>query len=48
MFKVDAKGRFGGSGVWWDVPVPEVLELDSTQRARKEYDEQVATQRLYL
>jgi len=46
--KVDAKGRFGGSGAWWDVPVPEVSELDSTQDARKEYDEQVTTQRLYL
>ncbi len=46
--KVDAKGRFGGSGAWWDVPVPEVSELDSTQEARKEYDEQVAAQRLYL
>ena len=23
--KVDAKGRFGGSGAWWDVPVPEDL-----------------------
>jgi 3D-(3,5/4)-trihydroxycyclohexane-1,2-dione acylhydrolase (decyclizing) len=46
--KVDAKGRFGGSGAWWDVPVSEVSELDSTQQARKEYEEQVAEQRLYL
>ncbi len=46
--KVDPKGRFGGSGAWWDVPVSEVSELDSTQEARKEYDEQVAAQRLYL
>ncbi|HZA15677.1 MAG TPA: 3D-(3,5/4)-trihydroxycyclohexane-1,2-dione acylhydrolase (decyclizing) [Pseudonocardiaceae bacterium] len=46
--KVDAQGRFGGSGAWWDVPVSEVSELDSTQQARKEYDEQVANQRLYL
>ena len=46
--KVDAKGRFGGSGAWWDVPVSEVSELDSTQQARSEYDEQVAGQRLYL
>jgi len=46
--RVEAKGRFGGSGAWWDVPVPEVSELDSTQEARKEYDEQVAAQRLYL
>lgn len=46
--KVDAKGRFGGSGAWWDVPVPEVSDLESTQQARKEYDEQRADQRLYL
>ena len=46
--KVDAKGRFGGSGAWWDVPVSEVSELDSTQEARKEYDEQITNQRLYL
>ena len=46
--KVDAKGRFGGSGAWWDVPVSEVSELDSTRDARKEYEEQVAEQRLYL
>ncbi|WP_426565023.1 3D-(3,5/4)-trihydroxycyclohexane-1,2-dione acylhydrolase (decyclizing) [Angustibacter sp. McL0619] len=46
--RVDAKGRFGGSGAWWDVPVPEVSELDSTQQARKEYEEQVTVQRLYL
>lgn len=46
--KVDAKGRFGGSGAWWDVPVPEVSELESTLQARKEYEVQVNTQRLYL
>ncbi len=46
--KVDAKGRFGGSGAWWDVPVPQVSELDSTQQARKEYEAEAAGQRLYL
>ncbi|BAK35385.1 3D-(3,5/4)-trihydroxycyclohexane-1,2-dione hydrolase [Microlunatus phosphovorus NM-1] len=46
--KVDAKGRFGGSGAWWDVPVPETSELDSTQTARAEYDAEVANQQLYL
>ncbi|WP_375423871.1 3D-(3,5/4)-trihydroxycyclohexane-1,2-dione acylhydrolase (decyclizing) [uncultured Friedmanniella sp.] len=46
--KVDAKGRFGGSGAWWDVPVSEVSDLESTQQARKEYEEQVSEQRLYL
>jgi 3D-(3,5/4)-trihydroxycyclohexane-1,2-dione acylhydrolase (decyclizing) len=46
--KVDAQARFGGSGAWWEVPVSEVSELESTQIARREYDEQVAGQRLYL
>jgi 3D-(3,5/4)-trihydroxycyclohexane-1,2-dione acylhydrolase (decyclizing) len=46
--QVDAQGRFGGSGAWWDVPVSEVSELESTQSARQEYDEQAAGQRLYL
>jgi 3D-(3,5/4)-trihydroxycyclohexane-1,2-dione acylhydrolase (decyclizing) len=46
--KVDAKGRFGGSGAWWDVPVPEVSDLDSTRQARTEYEAEVANQGLYL
>ncbi|HWJ53016.1 MAG TPA: 3D-(3,5/4)-trihydroxycyclohexane-1,2-dione acylhydrolase (decyclizing) [Propionibacteriaceae bacterium] len=46
--KVDAKGRFGGSGAWWDVPVSEVSEVESTQQARKEYEAEAANQRLYL
>ncbi len=46
--KVDAKGRFGGSGAWWDVPVPEISELDSTQQARSEYEDEIVNQRLYL
>jgi 3D-(3,5/4)-trihydroxycyclohexane-1,2-dione acylhydrolase (decyclizing) len=46
--KVDSQGRFGGSGAWWDVPVPQVSQLASTVQARKEYEEQLAEQRLYL
>jgi 3D-(3,5/4)-trihydroxycyclohexane-1,2-dione acylhydrolase (decyclizing) len=33
---------------WWDVPVSEISTLDSTQQARKTYDEHKATQRLFL
>ncbi|MBC3193067.1 3D-(3,5/4)-trihydroxycyclohexane-1,2-dione acylhydrolase (decyclizing) [Pseudonocardia sp. C8] len=33
---------------WWDVPVSEVSELDSTRAARKIYDEHKATQRSFL
>ncbi|MFL6043497.1 MAG: 3D-(3,5/4)-trihydroxycyclohexane-1,2-dione acylhydrolase (decyclizing) [Propionibacteriaceae bacterium] len=33
---------------WWDVPVSEVSPLDSTQQARKTYEEHKATQKLFL
>jgi 3D-(3,5/4)-trihydroxycyclohexane-1,2-dione acylhydrolase (decyclizing) len=33
---------------WWDVPVSEVAQLDSTQQARKTYDEHKQDQRSYL
>ena len=36
------------SDSWWDVPVSETAVLDSTQQARKTYDEHKATQKLFL
>ena len=36
-----------GAG-WWDVPVPEVSTLESTQRAREAYERQVTAQRPLL
>ena len=33
---------------WWDVPVSETSTLDSTQQARKTYDQHKASQKLYL
>jgi 3D-(3,5/4)-trihydroxycyclohexane-1,2-dione acylhydrolase (decyclizing) len=33
---------------WWDVPVSEVSELDSTRQARTEYETAKRAQRLYL
>ncbi|MDT7744602.1 MAG: hypothetical protein QOE59_3680 [Actinomycetota bacterium] len=33
---------------WWDVPVAEVAELESTRHARKTYDENKATQQTFL
>jgi 3D-(3,5/4)-trihydroxycyclohexane-1,2-dione acylhydrolase (decyclizing) len=33
---------------WWDVPVAEVSHLESTQRARKTYDDAKSTQRRFL
>ena len=37
----------GGEG-WWDVPVPEVSTLPSTQRARAEYEQSRVAQRPLL
>ena len=36
------------SNSWWDVPVSEVAQLDSTQQARKTYESHKANQRPYL
>ena len=33
---------------WWDVPVSEVSQLDSTQQARKIYEQHKAEQRPFL
>lgn len=46
--RVDSQGRFGGSGAWWDVPVAEVSELESSREARAVYEENKAAQRPYL
>ena len=37
-----------GSQAWWDVPVAETSELDSTRAARTEYEREKATQHAYL
>ncbi|HEY8456074.1 MAG TPA: 3D-(3,5/4)-trihydroxycyclohexane-1,2-dione acylhydrolase (decyclizing) [Actinopolymorphaceae bacterium] len=36
------------SEAWWDVPVAEVSELESTQKAREEYEANKPSQRHYL
>jgi 3D-(3,5/4)-trihydroxycyclohexane-1,2-dione acylhydrolase (decyclizing) len=36
------------SDVWWDVPVAEVSELQSTRGARRTYEQHKSTQRPYL
>jgi len=33
---------------WWDVPVSEVAALDSTQKARADYEAAKSNQRAYL
>jgi 3D-(3,5/4)-trihydroxycyclohexane-1,2-dione acylhydrolase (decyclizing) len=36
------------SEAWWDVPVAETSELDSTRAAREEYERNKRTQQTYL
>jgi len=45
---VDAQGRFGGSGAWWEVPVAEVADLDATNAVRADYAQNRRKQRLHL
>jgi 3D-(3,5/4)-trihydroxycyclohexane-1,2-dione acylhydrolase (decyclizing) len=46
--EVDPKGRFGGSGAWWDVPVAETSELESTRAARQAYEQMLPAERQHL
>jgi 3D-(3,5/4)-trihydroxycyclohexane-1,2-dione acylhydrolase (decyclizing) len=46
--EIDATARFGGSGAWWDVPVAENSELESTREARQRYDQGRVGQGPYL
>jgi 3D-(3,5/4)-trihydroxycyclohexane-1,2-dione acylhydrolase (decyclizing) len=45
--RIDPAARFGGSGTWWDVPVAEVSELESTREARKRYEAARVKQSFY-
>lgn len=46
--QVDAKGRFGGSGAWWDVPVAEESTVESTREAWERYERDRVGQARYL
>jgi len=46
--ETDPTVRSPDSQAWWDVPVAEVSELDSTRRARAEYETAKTAQRPYL
>jgi 3D-(3,5/4)-trihydroxycyclohexane-1,2-dione acylhydrolase (decyclizing) len=46
--ETDPKVSAPSSQSWWDVPVSEVSELDSTRVARKAYERHKAAQRTYL
>jgi 3D-(3,5/4)-trihydroxycyclohexane-1,2-dione acylhydrolase (decyclizing) len=45
---VDPAARVPGHGCWWDVPVSEVPEQDSVNRARREYETARIKQRWFV
>jgi 3D-(3,5/4)-trihydroxycyclohexane-1,2-dione acylhydrolase (decyclizing) len=48
VVEVDKEMRVPGYESWWDVPVAEVSEINSVQRAREDYDEAVKRERYLL
>jgi 3D-(3,5/4)-trihydroxycyclohexane-1,2-dione acylhydrolase (decyclizing) len=46
--ETDPLAPIPSSNSWWDVPVSEVAQLDSTQQARKTYESHKAHQRPYI
>lgn len=48
VIETDLQGPNPPSSAWWDVPVAEVSRLDSTRRARAEYERAKREQRPYL
>ena len=45
---VDPAARVPGSGCWWDVPVSEVSEQDTVNRARRDYEIARTKQRWFV
>src|SRR5690606_28134100 len=48
VIETDLQGPNPPSSAWWDVPVAETARLDSTRRARLEYERARRDQRPYL
>jgi 3D-(3,5/4)-trihydroxycyclohexane-1,2-dione acylhydrolase (decyclizing) len=48
VVEVDGATRVPGYEAWWDVPVAEVSEMPSVQRARAEYEQNRAKERWFL
>ncbi|WP_420112356.1 3D-(3,5/4)-trihydroxycyclohexane-1,2-dione acylhydrolase (decyclizing) [Pseudactinotalea sp.] len=48
VIETDLTGPNPPGTAWWDVPVSEVSTLESTQRARSEYERDRTNQRYYL
>jgi len=46
--ETDPMAPVPSSESWWDVPVPEVAAIDSTKKAREEYEAAKSRQRNYL
>ncbi len=48
VIEVDKEVRVPGYESWWDVPVAEVSEIESVQRARESYDKAVKRERNFF
>jgi len=45
VVETDGRQRLGGYESWWDVPVAEVSEMESVQRARADYEQALPRER---
>jgi len=48
VVEVDKEMRVPGYESWWDVPVAQVSEIESAQRARAQYEKAVKKERFFL
>jgi 3D-(3,5/4)-trihydroxycyclohexane-1,2-dione acylhydrolase (decyclizing) len=48
VVETDKEARVPGYESWWDVPVAEVSEMETVQRAREEYQEAAAKERIFV
>ena len=45
VVETDGRQRVGGYDSWWDVPVAEISQMESVQRARERYEEALPRER---
>jgi len=48
VVETDKEARVPGYESWWDVPVAEVSEMETVQRARERYQEAAAKERIFV
>ncbi len=48
VVETDKEARVPGYESWWDVPVAEVSEMETVQRAREQYEEAAAKERNFV